>query len=439
MHDAHPPSEPADAGVAQSFAYMVEKVRDYAIFLTDRNGVISTWNPSAQAMKGYTADEIIGKEIDVLYPDDEREAGRPQHNLDMAAQHGTYQEEGWRRRKDGSLFWALVEIIAIIDRGGDLSGFCKITRDLSERKTLQDALQREKDRAQITLRAIGDGVVSVDAGGRVEFVNPKAEELTGWTDEAARGRPLDEVLRLSGDAPLHAEGQSLFSWMRAGAGPSPVVAAILHSRDGRRYAIEENMTPILGSDGRFEGGVVVFRDVTASREHLRSLSYQAAHDPLTGLVNRAEFEKRLERAREHTRMGATSSALIYLDLDRFKAVNDTCGHEAGDELLRRLAQVYIRQIRDRDTLARIGGDEFALIIDHCTRDEARAVAEKILRATSTFQFDYCGRSFGIGVSIGIAMFGEGFGTSEEILQAADRACYLAKATGRNRIQTQSLN
>lgn len=426
------------AGVARCYARAASRVADFAVFLIDADGIIRTWNPAAVAMKGYLPEEIIGRHLDVLYTDEQRQAGMARRNLDLAARNGSCREETWRRRKDGTLFWAMVELIAI-EEDGRLIGFCKIAQDFSDRRALQHALMREKERAEFALQAIGDGMISVDAQGRVEFINPAGEALTGWASADARGRPLDEVYRVvRGADPLPA-GDEVLHELIAGLPASGPVSATLRRSDGAEIAIEENMSSLHGEDGDPRGGVVIFRDVTLARGRLQRLAHQATHDALTGLVNRAEFERRLARAIDHARDGPLPGALIYFDLDRFKTVNDTCGHEAGDELLRRLTRHYAGLVRERDTLARMGGDEFALIIEHCTVDDAHAVAAKILAATERFDFSYCGRRFTIGVSIGVTMFHHSPTTSGDIVQLADRACYMAKAGGRNRIETSRMH
>jgi PAS domain S-box-containing protein len=172
---------------------MVEKVSDYAIFLLDPGGVIQTWNPAAEAMKGYRQDEAIGRNFSMLYTDEDRRRNHPLHNLAHAAEHGTFQESAWRQRKDGSLFWALVEVIAIRKKSGELEGFCKLTRDLSNLKQLQERLAAEKERAELTLAAIADGVISVDHAGLVEYVNYQAQRFTGWSQEDAKGLRIEQV------------------------------------------------------------------------------------------------------------------------------------------------------------------------------------------------------------------------------------------------------
>jgi diguanylate cyclase (GGDEF)-like protein/PAS domain S-box-containing protein len=428
-HEA--PASEQDA--AEFFTCMAEKVRDYAIFIMDSSGTIRTWNKAAEVMKGYTAEEAIGSFVGLLYTEEERDHKRPQHNLDMAVKNGTYQEETWRRKKDGSLFWAMVEIIAIKKENGELKGFCKITRDISVRKALADKLAAEKERAQVTLAAIGEAVISIDTDGKVDYLNPKAEQMTGWPSQAALGRPFSEIFRVVDEVTGESQEQQLITWLKQGSVPENNSSAVLISRDGSQYAIEDTAAPICLPNGCIAGGVIVFRDVTESRELFRATTYHATHDALTGLVNRTEFENRLQRSLDHVLHGHSPGALLYMDLDQFKVVNDVCGHHAGDELLKQIARLYRGEIRERDTLARLGGDEFSLIAEHCSMEEAHAIARKILQSTRDFQFVCKDRVFKIGVSIGLVTFDDTIRNTKELVKTADRACYIAKEKGRNQV------
>jgi PAS domain S-box-containing protein len=246
-----------------SFSRMVEKVSDYAIFLTDRSGVIQTWNPAAAVMKGFSRDEAIGQHLSILYTDEDKRRNRPEHNLEDAANHGTFQESAWRKRKDGSLFWALVELIAIRNDSGELEGFCKVTRDLTNLKQLQDNLAAEKERAELTLSAIADGVISLDEVGAVEYVNCQAQCLTGWSQEDAKGLRIEQIFDAvqvdgagaSDDEPARTEiGGTTSRAMR-----------VLRARDGVEHTIEMRQSEIPGKDEQPSGSVIVFHDVSERR------------------------------------------------------------------------------------------------------------------------------------------------------------------------------
>jgi len=224
-----------------------------------------------------------------------------------------------------------------------------------------------------------------------------------------------------------------------------VLATITKFWDVRRFpldnhslalAIEDSAAPIHDRQGRVIGGVRVFRDVTVARGMAQRISWAATHDALTGLVNRQEFEDRVEAALATARNSAMHHALLYMDLDRFKVVNDTCGHPAGDALLKQISTVFQRKLREADTLARLGGDEFGVLLDGCPLDSAERIAADLLAAGRDFRFEWDGRAFTVGVSIGLAVIDEGSSSRADIFCAADTACYAAKEQGRNRVCSQ---
>ncbi len=208
---------------------------------------------------------------------------------------------------------------------------------------------------------------------------------------------------------------------------------LLVSREGARIEIQDSAAPIRDRDGSIIGAVVVFHDVSQLQSMARRMAFLASHDPLTGLLNRREFEERLKEILESARSQGLQHALLYLDLDQFKIVNDTCGHIAGDELLKQLAHHLAREIRSSDTLARLGGDEFGIILERCSVEKARRIADGLRQFIKDFRFVWQHRSFEIGVSIGLVPIGADAGSLTDVLAAADSACYVAKDEGRNRI------
>ena len=296
-----------------------------------------------------------------------------------------------------------------------------------------DALAREKERAVVTLDSIGDAVIATNALGQIETLNPVAEQLTGWTESQARGRTLAEVYILKNTL----TGKILDYQLPKALSEKHIVLEANHTalvrRDGSNIAIEDNAAPIIGSDGTSVGGVVVFRDVSAARQHAERLSWQANHDALTGLVNRKEFDRRLEEAIRSAQTDAKQHVLCYIDLDQFKVVNDTCGHIAGDELLKQIALLLKSKVRASDTLARLGGDEFAVLFEDCSVGKAQDIAKQLLEQIRTFRFVWTDKVFTVGASMGITAITEAAGNAREMVGVADAACYSAKEAGRNRI------
>lgn len=333
----------------------------------------------------------------------------------------------------GEVHWLQCMGQAVYDPAGKPARLYGIQLDISARKRVEAALFEEKERAQVTLHSIGDAVITSDAAGKVQYLNPVAELLTGWTLNKAREQPLQQVFHIFNEETRLPAPDPVALCLREGKVASLANHTCLLGRAGREYAIEGSAAPIRGPDGAALGVVLVFSDVTSARKLAQTISYQATHDGLTGLINRQEFERRLQRVLETAQTDDTDNALGYLDLDQFKVVNDTCGHVAGDELLRQLSHVLQKRIRKRDTLARLGGDEFGILMEHCSVQQARRVMETLRKAVEDFHFLWEDKVFNIGVSIGLVAIHQASPSLVEVLNAADAACYMAKNAGRNRI------
>ena len=304
---------------------------------------------------------------------------------------------------------------------------------LQRAQTSEHALFEEKERAEVTLHSIAEGVITTDETGCIQYMNPAAEGLTGYTKSEAQGLSLTRVLQLRHEHNGEPVESSVFNCLRSNNVARALTGRLLVPRSGEEIAIEENAAPIRDRSGRTTGAVLVFADVSQNRELTRKLSYQASHDTLTGLYNRREFEKRLREALQAAADNSSLFTLCYLDLDQFKLVNDTCGHVAGDELLRQLAVALKSELRDSDTLARLGGDEFGVLLHGCTMEDAARLASKLRKAVREHHFTWQGKTFEVGVSIGVVPLSAGCGGVAEALSAADVACYAAKDSGRDRV------
>jgi diguanylate cyclase (GGDEF)-like protein/PAS domain S-box-containing protein len=339
------------------------------------------------------------------------------------------------KHQSGDWRWMKSRAKGIVDANGRLIRLLGVEVDITERKLYEDALFREKESAQITLQSIGDGVITTDSKCNVEYINPVAEELTGWKVDDASGRPIDEIFRGFHEETCEPLENPLAVSMRRDRAIKSVRPTLLIRRDGNELYIESTASPIRDGKGTVTGGVLVFHDVSESRDLNRRLSYHASHDILTGLVNRAEFENRVERALKSAKARETSYALLYLDLDQFKIVNDSCGHSAGDALLGQLGTLLKSKIRWRDTLARLGGDEFGVLLESCSLDEAMNTAENLRVAIGDYKFVWEERTFRLGVSIGVVPITADNEDVAALLTAADSACAAAKEAGRNRIHS----
>lgn len=311
-------------------------------------------------------------------------------------------------------------------------------RFMQARKKAEDALYHEKERLQVTLHAISDAVIATNANGELLYINPVAERLTGWTMIEAAGHPCGQVFRVS-DRSTSGEGKErdLVAEAVAAAETKRYPYLDLHQRKGAGIEVEAAASPIRDVDGEVQGVVLVFRDVTEQLRLSRKIEFQATHDELTGLGNRRAFEQALTLALEQTRDTTIHHVVFYLDLDEFKVVNDTCGHTAGDELLRQVARLFADLLPEDECLCRIGGDEFGILLTNVSMNEALAVADRLQEKLGAYRFAWHGRSFAVGVSIGAVALDTDSESVGALLQCADSACYVAKEAGRNRVHVYS--
>lgn len=303
-----------------------------------------------------------------------------------------------------------------------------------ERAAITEALYDERERAQVTLNSIGDAVISTDVRGRVTYLNLVAERLTGWPTHEALGRPLEEVFQI-----INADTRAKIANPMAIATEENATvelppACILIRRDGEESAIEDSSAPIHDRRGRVTGAVMVFHDVSRARALTLKLAHIAQHDALTDLPNRALLNDRLLQAIGLAERHHTSLALLYLDLDRFKNINDSLGHMIGDRLLQTVALRLTECVRATDTVARIGGDEFVILLSEVAHEEdAALISDKLLRSV-LMPYVLDGHELHVTASIGIVVHpGDGI-TNETLLQNADSAMYEAKKRGRNNYQ-----
>ena len=320
----------------------------------------------------------------------------------------------------------------IIDHAVQLAGIAVEQHQGEQaRRSAEEAVFQEKERAQVTLQSIGDAVIRTGPEGRIEYLNPVAERLTGWTADEARGRPLIEVVHLI-DERTHLPADPMRGLFGRGeAVPSEHLVLVM--RSGDQIAVQPTAAPIDDAQGSAVGAVFVFRDVTQERHLKRALSYQASHDALTGLINRREFDRRLQAAVTRVQRGESPHALLYLDLDQFKLVNDTCGHQAGDRLLRNVTGLLRARVRASDSIARLGGDEFGILLADCTLEHAIHIGDSARQAIHTYRFGWGSNTLSVGASIGIVEITRDTLSAASVMSAADIACYAAKEAGRNRV------
>lgn len=334
---------------------------------------------------------------------------------------------------DGSVRHLRAAIRAVPAGDGRPARLVGINWDVTAQRLAEADLRRERELLQVTLQSIGDAVVTTDVRGHVTWLNPVAERLTGWSSDEAQGLPAAQIFRIVDEETRQPARDPVAACLLEGRVVGLAPQTLLLSRDGREYGVEDSAAPIRDADGTLLGAVLVFHDVTEQRRLGVEMRFRATHDALTGLHNREEIEARLREALADAADGDTGHALMYIDLDQFKVVNDTCGHAAGDQLLQQVARLLGDTVRSRDLLARLGGDEFAVLLEGCTPEQGQRVAQQICDRLEVYRFDHDGHRFRIGASIGLAPVDARFPTAESVLQAADSACFAAKEEGRNRV------
>jgi diguanylate cyclase (GGDEF)-like protein/PAS domain S-box-containing protein len=310
----------------------------------------------------------------------------------------------------------------------------KLKKDIYEYIKKNDFIYRQKEQAEITLQSIGEGVISTDRFGRITYVNPIAEIYTGWDAKEVKGMYASAILNLVDESSHIKLPNPVEQCLESNAAVNSTDSSTLIRRDGLEYAIEYSTTPITMDDNTLSGSVMIFRDVTEKRTMEKTLDWQAKHDPLTGLINRREFDDRLNKIISNSDKSKREHALCFIDLDRFKLINDTCGHQAGDELLKVISKRLKNIARDTDTIARLGGDEFAVLMYSCNIDKARLISEIFLEEVFNKTFDWYGKHFSITASIGIVPLDESTESLTELQRTADLVCYRAKDSGGNRIE-----
>ena len=342
-----------------------------------------------------------------------------------------YEIELQFSRADGSTGWLEAHGAAERNEAGVVTHLHGTVQDITERRALTEKLDEQHELIRVTLESIGDAVITTNGSGHVTWLNPAAERITGWLNHEAQGKPISTVFHIVHEETRKPSCSPVDLCMSQRVPTKLADCNILISRGANEFGIQGSVAPLWDGHGVLLGAVLVFRDVTEQRRLNGEMSYRATHDPLTGLTNRAEFEARLRHTLGRAHQEKSEHALLYIDLDQFKLVNDACGHSAGDQLLQQLAKLLRDTVRARDTLSRIGGDEFAVILEYCTSEQAAHVAQKICNRMDEFRFVHDGRRFRVGGSIGLVPLDNRWASPVAVLQAADTSCYAAKDAGRN--------
>ena len=373
------------AGIAMERRYAAEALRASearfrglyetvleGVYQVSPEGRVQAVNPAFVAMLGFaSAEEIyaLPSMASLNWQPPERVAFLEE----LERTGAVHNAETLMRRRDGTQLVVLESARVVRDDKQHVLAYEGTIADITERKRAEQAIFEQKERAQVTLQSIGDGVITTDRDGRIEYLNPVAEQLSGWRSAEACGASILNVLRLRDELTRTEIENPLLRCLREDRLVNFGEHSVLVNRLGQEIAIQDSAAPIRDREGRTVGAVVVFRDVTKERRLKRALSFQASHDALTGLINRREFDSRLQQAVQSARAGEGTHALLYVDLDQFKVVNDTCGHIAGDRLLRDVTALLQHHVRAADVIARLGGDEFGILVQHCSIEQAARI------------------------------------------------------------------
>jgi diguanylate cyclase (GGDEF)-like protein/PAS domain S-box-containing protein len=413
-----------------------------AVITADVLDCITYMNPAAQSLTGWPFSDAAGKPLTKVFSIASTDGATGTSETDPLARHAVLVGDA------AAPIVIEYSMTPTRDAGGVLTGTVVVFRDVSRRHAAELALQSseetimantealfaEKERAQVTLKSIGDAVISTDFRGRVSFLNIVAEKMTGWTQDDAAGRSLDEIFALIDTSTRERIACPTMQAIIEDRTVGIDAACVLIRRDGVEVAIEASASPIHDKHGGVAGAVMVAHDVTAARDLSIKLARLALHDNLTGLPNRNLFSDRLHQALVRAQRNVNWVALLFIDLDQFKPVNDSLGHAIGDKLLQAVAQRLLTCVRSSDTVGRFGGDEFVILLaDVAHAEDAEICADKVLEEIKT-PYQIAGHKLDISASIGIACFPEDATESDTLLKYADIAMYQAKYAGRNDYQ-----
>ena len=406
------------------FQRLVETVHD-AVLVHRENIVFA--NARFLDMLGMSAAEVVGKPLAQFAAPEYVELVATNLQRRLAGESSAERYEIELVGKHGEV--TRVEISStVIETAGEPALLLTALEMLS---SVPQESNPSRPRSMVTLDAMGESVITVDAEGRIDYINHAAAALLGQTSEQVLGKTFPDVASLVDESDRRSLGDPVRKALATGGRVTMGKRAMLVPVNGSlERSVEISVTPLKSNGNDFVLGLVlVMHDTSEMRGLTRQMSYQASHDALTGLVNRREFERRLREAMDAAQAGDVAHALCYLDLDRFKVVNDTCGHTAGDNMLREVATIIKDAVRDSDTAGRIGGDEFALLLVGCPLEKARQIADDVVRAVNDYRFVWKDKIFNIGVSIGLVEIGRGGGSIEDLMNSADSACYVAKKQG----------
>lgn len=350
------------------------------------------------------------------------------HLLDQQTLFDRRVVEG--HEKELCIAWS---VAVLRDVQGEVSGAVCVGNDFTDHHHSLKGQLHESQTTQMVYEHINDGVITLDSEGRVSYLNAHAEQLTGWSNAEARGKLLADIYHILDEQTLKVAENLVEQCFREGKRVSSQCNRVLLRRGGWEFIVTDNVTPLHDAEGQINGAVMMVSDVSELRGMEHRLEYEASHDSLTGLINRRQFGSHLQVLLDTVRGGVAEHALLYMDLDQFKLINDSYGHSAGDQLLKELSALLVGHLAEGDSLARLGGDEFGVILANCPLDTARIKARALCHTVRDYCFYWEDKPFDIGVSIGLVAIDGQEHDFHAILSKADSACHVAKQQGRNRV------
>lgn len=417
------------------------------IITFSETGMLMSMNPGAERIMAVESDHVIGQPLNKIL--DKCGFISPGFDWDITKYQGSNKQQLLQKREilgqydeSGSCYFEVTTTESIDTKG---NFYTAIIRNITEQRRLEELLKKQKELAQTTLESLGEGVITIDREGKITYVNPIAENILGSQFISLKDKCVDSVLTLATEQTR--ERIQLGEIQKRGELTDILRYNSIHytSKQNKSFILNLTAAPIwnrnenlLGSE-EILGSVIAFQDVSKARELERQLSYQATHDTITDLFNRREFERRLQELIIDCHTDGSEHVMCYVDLDQFKIVNDTCGHNAGDELLRQLGSLLTQDMRSADVFARLGGDEFGVILKSCDIQQGEVIANQIRESIDSFRFTWNDTIFSIGASIGIVSISHHSESSIQVMSQADAACYVAKDSGRNRVHIHEVN
>ena len=391
----------------------------------DSSGCFRLTNRSLENWLGASRNELYGRHLRDVLGEGPFEAIR--HHVDRALRGESVRFERLIATLDGGCRYVDSILTPHFDEQNKVDGIFEMIVDITDRKRMEETLRDSEERHRALVENSPVCILEMNLGGHLETLNLAGRTMIGENDRShVFGLSFIDIVAPADRARI----AELLDRVQGGEATQAEFGAFIEKE---RRVFSANFLPLRGPDGKVQKVMGVMQDITDAHMLADELSYRASYDALTGLVNRREFEQRLERVLDTAGLESTENALCYLDLDQFKVINDSCGHIAGDELLRQIAAVLQANVRQRDTLARLGGDEFGVLMERCSLEQAKRVAEKLRRKVADFRFVWAQKNFGVGVSIGIVSIDQTSENISAVMNAADSACYTAKYKGRNRI------